>query len=55
MTSNKGLDIHPNDGARRDYVTAAAFDEAQRENRLILQGIQETLNRIVAALNLPQA
>nr|UXG53457.1 GA2ox8 [Liriodendron chinense] len=59
MTSNEGLDPHPKDDAPRDYLTAtafeAAFEAAQRENRLILQGIQATLNRIVAALNLPQA
>ena len=50
MTSNEGLDPHPKDGAPRDYLTATAFEAAQRENRLILQGIQATLDQIAASL-----
>ena len=54
MASNEGLDSHPKDGAPRDYLTAtafeAAFEAARRENRLILQGIQATLDQIAASL-----
>ena len=54
MASNEGLDPHHKNGAPRDYLTAtafeAAFEAARRENRLILQGIQATLDQIAASL-----
>ena len=50
MTSNEGLDPHPKNDVPRDYLTATAFEAAQRENRLILQGIQATVDQIAASL-----